>query len=727
MARPRSKADGPAKPRRKSARVEDEEISEDEAFDEQDEAKYGRFFQSKRPRVSEETGELWNYLIEGADEDEGTCEKDDAAAAEKPAHKSSPAPADDSDGEFTRLEEDADLFTEDTTLADIGGFEWITEPSEGDAKYASLISKFREIREDLPEVFREESRAKASREERKELYASVQKGVSKRWEPVLQHLKRQKHIAYGEADARSDPTCGSLTQLEAETELEKELAAQANVAHERALHARELRKQKRVNRIKSKNWHKRQKKRDLELYAKLIEKSNDPELTKELLESFEQKRSKHRVLRKRAAQEKWAKLAMRFGDRSVLKQISSAQQQLKNDLSLIKETIDSVAQRDGSDSASDTEGESAVSDAESDSGDPQDEVLAKLKIIANPTEESVPQKGLFALKFMKDVLQSKIARQAEAGEPGSDSPHAVALRDQVDDDYQQESLPSESDDDLEPPADPADTIAPTSVPAVSDDDLKRAMRQIQQALGGASDDDEQDTGFAAPEPLSTRQTAGQAPTDQETRGDPSTEPHDTQAGTPQAPKPTPGHKTHATDHPVATLLSEDAGLDNFIKRLGPAKKRENTLEVAQRLFVTRPDDEAQLSAGEESDPEAEASDQLKGWGSWTGFGIVDVKPAKPAPAAPQKMQKRTLKVSNKKDPKLAKYLLHRVRQLSPLSRRPGPSPAPEQARLQRQDGHHRRPRVEHEQDARRVGAAKGEPRHVRVTSPHRRASRSAQW
>ncbi|GBE60234.1 U3 small nucleolar RNA-associated protein [Babesia ovata] len=677
MARSRMKAKFQGKPPRKSKRLDDEEISEDDAFNEEEEAKYGRFFQSKRGKPSEDKGELWDSLFENA-EDTHTVDTAvvaaDTAKPEPVQTDVAPRPTPDSEYAFTRLEEDADLFTEDVSREDVGGFDWIADVADGDSKYSSLIQKFREIRDDLPDVFREESRSKASREERKELYASTKKTVSKRWEPVLQHIKRQKHTSYGGAESRTDPTCGSMLQLDAETELEKELDAHANLAYERALHARELRKNKRVNRIKSKNWHKRQKKRDLELYAKLIEKSDDPELTKELLESFEQKRSKHRVLRKRMAQEKWAKLAMRFGDRSVLKQISSAQQQLKDDLSLIKDTIDGAADREGSDSDDESDdGSESSSDVESTSGDPDDEVLAKLKVIANPKAEGLPQKGLFALKFMKDSLQSKIEAQ-DAGD-GSGSHSAVALRDKEEDDYDIESIASESDSEEEAGETARESDALKPSPKVSDEELKKAMQQIQMALGGGDDSDDEETemfGTATTSASTSAQAMHKEPIRQEARQVPEASPiekvksdvkreSDAVSDTVKsqvAGAPKVNHAKPKAASAAAGFLSEDTGLDNFIKNLGPAKKRDATIEMAQRLFVTRGDDEAQLSE-EESETEEAASDQLKGWGSWTGFGIVDTKAAKPAPEKPDK-KGRVVKVSNKKSAKLGKYLLHRV-------------------------------------------------------------------
>ncbi|CDR94593.1 U3 SMALL NUCLEOLAR RNA-ASSOCIATED PROTEIN, putative [Babesia bigemina] len=675
MARSRLRAKFQGRPTRKSKHIEDEEISEDEAFNEEEEAKYGRFFQSKRGKPSEDKGELWESLFENVEDthvDDSAVGSAATAKSESAQTEVAPRPTADSEYAFTRLEEDADLFTEDVSKEDVGGFDWIADAADGDSKYSSLIQKFREIRDDLPDVFREESRAKASRDERKELYSSTKKTASKRWEPVLQHIKRQKHTSYGGSESRTDATCGSMLQLDAETELEKELDAHTNQAYERALHARELRKNKRVNRIKSKNWHKRQKKRDLELYAKLIEKSDDPELTKELLESFEQKRSKHRVLRKRMAQEKWAKLAMRFGDRSVLKQISSAQQQLKDDLTLIKDTIDGVADREGSDSDDESEGSESSSDVESTSGDPDDEVLAKLKVIANPKAEGLPQKGLFALKFMKDVLQSKM--EAQDDDDGSGSHQAVALRDKEEDDYDNESIESDSDreEEVGQTARESDAVKPS--PKVSDEELKKAMQHIHMALGGGDESGDEETGFWGA--VSSATTSAPAEDKEPVRQDARNEPKSSRAekvevgvkresassGAVESQAPVEPKVDHAKPKIVpaaAGFLSEDTGLDNFIKNLGPAKKRESTIQMAQRLFVTRGDDEAQLSE-EESETEEAASDQLKGWGSWTGFGITEPKASKPAPAKPDKKGRRVVKVSNKKSAKLGKYLLHRV-------------------------------------------------------------------
>ncbi|KAK1936220.1 hypothetical protein X943_002189 [Babesia divergens] len=657
MARARAVEEKRRKPKRKSLKTIDEEISEDDAFNEEDEAKYGRFFQAKKQKPSEDMGELWSCLFESSPKEDSPHEdsnhvKEEQEPSDK--HEGRHRAEEDIDAGFTRVEEDEDLFTEDVVDGNADGFKWISDADDGDTKYAGLINKFREIQNDIPDVFKEEYRSKISRDERKELYEQVKKDASKRWEPILHHIKQKKHMVYGEQSERTDPTCGSLTQLEAETPLEKDLEAEANLAYERALHAREVRKQKRINRIKSKKWHKRQKKRDLELYAKLIEKSNDPELTKELLESFEQKRSNHRILRKRNAQQKWAKLAMRFGDRSVLKQIASEQQKLKDDLAFIKDTIDGVKEREGSES--EESAAESTSDSEDCRDDPNDEVLQKLNIIANPQDVVVPKKGLFALKFMKDMLQQKIEGKdhESANQATQDS-----TKDHLDD-YDGEDSSNDVDSDVESPADSAImTKARPATPSVSDAELKIAMRQIQAAFGVLENEEDHSSHVATCEVgVDVDNTkAGHTNVSKQTVSDiPGLEGDSKRAPDTKivdAVKPKQGQATN-----LANLLDEADELDTFIKNLGPAKKPEGTVEVAKRLFVTKPDEEAYLS-GDETEEEDITSDKLKGWGSWTGFGIVETKKNKEEPVN-QVKKKSTIKVSKKKDPKLAKYLLHRV-------------------------------------------------------------------
>lgn len=654
MAKSRPVEVKPKGHKKRVSKVDDEEISEDGAFNEDDKAKYEHFFQSKKQKQPEETGELWDYLFEGAaDPDEASIplknEQDSVEKAEPKRRKKEVL-----DEGFNRVEEDENLFTEDAAKEDARDFSWVLDADDKNGKYANLLKRFKEIHQDLPEVFRQESRAKISREERKELYESIKKDVSKRWEPILQHLKRKRHMVYGEPDERVDPTYGSITNLEAETPLEKELENEISVAYERALRAREVREQKRINRIKSKKWHKRQKQRDLELYAKLIQKSNDPELTKSLLESFEQKRSKHRILRKKAAQQKWAKLAMRFGDRSVLKEISSEQQKLKDDLSFIKNTIESVKQRQGLDS---DESEQEESD-DSDDEEPKDEVLEKLKIIANPREEDIPQKGLFALKFMKDMIQAKIDGQDQ------DTSHTnrYASDQTENEDYDEDISCSDSDTDTAEESSNNDKTAATTK-MVSDEEFKEAMKQIQFALGGRREEEQSDACAATPETkIQTTKlnmlwgSTKTATTEVRAAMSAPDVPDDVASTADKAPEQ-PGLK-RLVEEALPNIMNEDDGLDNFIKNLAPAKKPEKTMEVARQLFVTRPDEEAYLS-GDETEEEEEDSDKLKGWGSWTGYGIVSAKKEKKEPEKPAK-QKAKVKVSNKKDPKLAKYLLHRV-------------------------------------------------------------------
>eukprot|EP00371_Babesia_bovis_P002385 XP_001611032.1 hypothetical protein [Babesia bovis T2Bo] len=657
MAKGRIRDDSRQKIRRRKQHIDDEEISEGEAFDEEDERKYGRFFQNKDEEESEGTGELWNCLFdESLEADEEDVEepvslKNEQISEKAPSRKSKPVDGDEFD-KYVRQEEDADLITEDVENEDVRPFDWITESTDGDSKYTTLINKFRAIHKDLPEVFKEESRTKTHREERKELYTSIKKEVEKRWEPVLHHVKRQKHITYGDSGDKDDPTYGSLTEIDIETDLEKELENHTNAAYERALYARDLRKQKRINRIKSKNWHKRQKKRDLELYAKLIEKSQDPELTKELLESFEQKRSKHRVLRKRAAQEKWAKMAMRFGDRSVLKQISSAQQQLKDDLHLIKDTIDAAKEE-----SSDEEDPQQV-ESESESGDepadPEDEVLAKLQIISNPAEAEVPQKGLFALKFMKEGLQTKIAQQKEGN---VENKQTISLRDQADDFFEQELPQSDSDDegqDEPEEPDPTEiTFTSGTKTKISDDDLAKAMKEIQRALGGDVDEPAKESNKTQATNIETT-NQGSVHTEKEILQNSAHA--SSKCDTPPVEKD--NAKPESVDPLKGVILSEDTGLENFIKNLGPVKKKNDTDEMVKRLFVTRPEEENYLS-DDEVEAVEDSDNKLKGWGSWTGFGIVDKAPKTTEPEVP-KNKKSKVKISNNKETHLNKYLLHRV-------------------------------------------------------------------
>ncbi|GFE54277.1 U3 small nucleolar RNA-associated protein [Babesia ovis] len=659
MARSRLGNSGHTSRRKKSRSVMDEEISEDEAFNEEEEAKYGRFFQSKRSKTTEDTGELWDCLIDGGINDDiaiDSTDSKDVSNTENVSKRSKTIGEPESYDEFIHQEDDVGTLVEGTSTTDLRGFEWACESTEDDSKFGGLLKKYREIQEDLPEVFREQSRAKTSCKERSELYNTVNKDLGKRWEPILRDQKRGSTLCYGTTGERSHPTAGSLSQIQGDTDLEKELRACENSAYERALYLRELRKQKRVNRIKSKNWHKREKKRDLELYAKLIEKSNDTELTKELLESFETKRSKYRTLRKRAAQEKWAKLAMRFGDRSVLKQISSTRQQLVDDISLIKDTIDAAAEVEtlGTDDSSVAESES---DEEPNSVNPQDEVLAKLQIISNPKEMPVVKKGLFALKFMQEGLRSKIAQQDEKG---SDAGPSDVLGDQ-EDMYEVESIESDLEENTTQTQAVTEQIGvhKKADVKVSNDELARAMREIQNFMGGDVGLHDVEAAKAGKAVIESKPITKGIETD--TKHNLSVEPNDTTKHDTKVPVGNDA-ATELSSSPSTVLANsaptEDTGLTNFIKNIGTIKKSEDTARLAQRLFVTPPDDEVYLSDEEKEETDVE-HDKMKGWGNWTGFGIVNVEVNK-ADTKASSGKKRTVKVSNKREPKLDKYLLHRI-------------------------------------------------------------------
>ncbi|KAF4717285.1 hypothetical protein FOZ63_024759, partial [Perkinsus olseni] len=96
------------------------------------------------------------------------------------------------------------------------------------------------------------------------------------------------------------------------------------VARLKRLMFQEQRKNARLNKIKSKTWHKLQKKSREREQEKLLEKleASNPEEAAKLREELEKKLSKVRLQRQSMARKKWAKAAQRFGGSDMRNEVS---------------------------------------------------------------------------------------------------------------------------------------------------------------------------------------------------------------------------------------------------------------------------------------------------------------------------------------------------------------------------------------------------------------------
>ncbi|KAK2195814.1 Small-subunit processome [Babesia duncani] len=613
-----------SKLRSKKRRFEDDvEIPEDSAFNEEDEIKYGHFFSSpvdssvfvkkKKKEPQSDLGELWNYIFE--DDKQPQKPKQTSSKATDPKSsksRDSVVALDDEDEPFNRLEEDTDLFASELLNDfDTDSFKWITEAPSSDVKYRKLVEKFREIEDNLPAILQPDSQTRTTREQRKLLYEKLRKQIGAKWGPMLAAIRRRSTpIVYGDDGGRTDNTIGGLSaSFEPVTELEKDLNSLQNRALEKALMARQQQKQKRINRIKSKKWHKRQRERDLHVAAKILEKSDDPEVTRQLLESFEQKRAEKRLLRKKQSQSKWAKLALRYGGTQVLKQVSEQNQLLKGEQAFINDIVNQHKE------ASDTSDESSGSESSDDEETNVKPNIAEFfEILKNPPE-SVPQKGIFGFKFMQDALERK---RLNIGQ------NDIAKHENEDFD---ELIKDKSDDEKS-----ENEEKQLQLPTVSDADIEKAKAEIEARMaadeGGLTSDDEDVV-------VVTEQT--------------------------KTVQKMPDPKSIIAKPQNA--LDEDLRLPNLIKDI-QAPIKEDTIKLAQKLFVVRPDEENYIDDGSD-DEDDEKGDKVKGidvskmpgWGSWTGYMLQESKVEEPI------KKKKTIdrvKISKKKDQKLSKYYIHNV-------------------------------------------------------------------
>lgn len=91
-------------------------------------------------------------------------------------------------------------------------------------------------------------------------------------------------------------------------------------------------------------------------------------------------------------------------------------------------------------------------------------------------------------------------------------------------------------------------------------------------------------------------------------------------------------------------------------------ENEKNREYVKQMFITRPDEEDYLE-DEEDEEEKKKVTNMAGWGSWTGHGIIntDNKSNDVEKKDEIKVKKRTkVQINTKKDPKLAKYFIHKV-------------------------------------------------------------------
>eukprot|EP00386_Alphamonas_edax_P007055 GDKI01023172.1.p1 GENE.GDKI01023172.1~~GDKI01023172.1.p1 ORF type:complete len:736 (-),score=285.30 GDKI01023172.1:735-2942(-) len=269
--------------------------------------------------------------------------------------------------------------------------------------------------------------------------------------PQVQRNRTAEQVRFGDADGPAEKNISGLaSEFQPTTDFEKEMqeAIEASgiteenfkeagglptaaeiidaqraqgVARLKHLLAREQRRNKRLNKIKSKMWHKIHRKAEDREKEKLLGRLDEenPELAKQMRKEYEEKRAKVRMMKEAHARQKWAQMARRFGGKDVQKAITEQNQKAhdeKKALERIVKTKPGGAYVEGDESSdddiilsSDSEDESMGSD-----GEPQpyaDLATARAKALVldelKDSDAPLPKKGIFSLPFMQKAIQEQ--------------------------------------------------------------------------------------------------------------------------------------------------------------------------------------------------------------------------------------------------------------------------------------------------------------------------------
>lgn len=270
---------------------------------------------------------------------------------------------------------------------------------------------------------------------RQAAYQTIAKEVES-WVPQISSNELKETITYGKPapfEVNPQLLTSTITPI---NDFEKELAqAEANVkllyqqnsqiyglqndsnsitstkySNKSIVHRQNM-KNKQMNRIKSKNWHRVKRKGKEFLQEKLLSRVEveDPELAKQIKYEIEIKAAERRLLRKREAQNKWAKMAIRYGGKEA-RAIASRQSQSLNDY---EKNIISLAKKNDSDSDSDSDCDQS-DNSDNDSYD------------ANANEMNTMHPKVYNMKFMK--------RAREKLQSHSNSDHSGAENNEINSD-----------------------------------------------------------------------------------------------------------------------------------------------------------------------------------------------------------------------------------------------------------------------------------------------------
>lgn len=312
-----------------------------------------------------------------------------------------------------------------------------------------------------PRVLRE-------RAERQAGYALGKKDVAK-WQAVVKENREADTIVFkgglAQGVERAPSTAAMAAKVVPQSELEREVAellkggageveraqmdaleagaevdeAGAEERRERLMRMRHLMfqhemKQKRVRKIKSKDYHRRLKKKEKRLReeegegADGLEGTLDLEGEREAREAAEYARAEERLTLRHKNTSRWARRALKRG----MANMDDGMKKALGEQLRLNEALRKKVEMAGSDSDSDSEDDGGSSDEGGEGGGGKRTARAQAKVLRELEEDpdaTLPEKGLFSLPFMKRAINQK--RQAvqdeaqrlaqELGQRASDS------------------------------------------------------------------------------------------------------------------------------------------------------------------------------------------------------------------------------------------------------------------------------------------------------------------
>ena len=429
---------------------DDEEIDSDEAFDSEDERKFGDFdfgkYKRKGRQRSESEDEEDSELEEEEDSEDEARHQEMLANLRKLREEEENGVGDDGVGGAAKSGQGRavapklgdDTMQESLTLTDLVST-W--KESEGktnsrNRKLEKSLKRMTPTAAPLPKIVQE-------RNERKAAYSISSKDVSK-WQNIVKANREARTLEFSNRQTKQlqlvSTTAGLADNVKPENDMEKEIAAmlnqelekdkveedlpsnelskeemkerQAKLAKMRSVLFYHDQKAKRLKAIKSKRHHKYLK----QVEKRKIEKEGidiDPEIMKKEMEHAEYLRAKERLTLKHKNTSKWAKRALQRGFQRLddnTKMALSEQNQISEALKR------KVNYQEDSEEYSSDEDDDEVDGSGKDTSVQKINNKAKsevLQLLQEDPDAQIPKKGLFSLPFMARAInkQKEEARQ----------------------------------------------------------------------------------------------------------------------------------------------------------------------------------------------------------------------------------------------------------------------------------------------------------------------------